>query len=148
MPQYNVSTGVLQNKRFCNKMRTFLQLRWFLLFPFSFFFWSFFYQNKRQRKINFVEPLDMPYYNVSAGVLQNKKSWIFFLQASLRNCIHCVHCDDHFFIFKKDSVTRCVPSTSSGDFCFFLFRLSFGVSSTRTKSNERSISQNRFICHH
>ena len=26
------------------------------------------------------------------------KSWIFF-QASLRNCIYCVHCDDHFFIF-------------------------------------------------
>ena len=25
------------------------------------------------------------------------KSWIFF-QASLRNCINCVHCDDHFFI--------------------------------------------------
>ena len=26
------------------------------------------------------------------------KSWIF-CQASLRNCINCVHCDDHFFIF-------------------------------------------------
>ena len=26
------------------------------------------------------------------------KSWIFF-QASLRNCINCVHCDDHLFIF-------------------------------------------------
>ena len=26
------------------------------------------------------------------------KSWIFF-QASLRNCINCVHCDNHFFIF-------------------------------------------------
>ena len=26
------------------------------------------------------------------------KSWIFF-QASLRNCINCVHCHDHFFIF-------------------------------------------------
>ena len=25
------------------------------------------------------------------------KSWIFF-QPSLRNCINCVHCDDHFFI--------------------------------------------------
>ena len=23
----------------------------------------------------------------------------FFFQASLRNCIKCVHCDDHFFIF-------------------------------------------------
>ena len=24
---------------------------------------------------------------------------IFFFQASLRNCLNCVHCDDHFFIF-------------------------------------------------
>ena len=23
---------------------------------------------------------------------------IFFFQASLRNCINCLHCDDHFFI--------------------------------------------------
>ena len=29
------------------------------------------------------------------------KSLIFFFQASLRNCINCVHCDDHFFIFRK-----------------------------------------------
>ena len=29
------------------------------------------------------------------------KSWIFFFQASLRNCINCVHCDEHFFIFTK-----------------------------------------------
>ena len=31
------------------------------------------------------------------------KSWIFF-QVSLRNCINCVHCDDHFFIFKPSFV--------------------------------------------
>ena len=23
----------------------------------------------------------------------------FFFKASLRNCINCLHCDDHFFIF-------------------------------------------------
>ena len=23
----------------------------------------------------------------------------FFFQASLRNCVNCIHCDDHFFIF-------------------------------------------------
>ena len=34
------------------------------------------------------------------------------------------------------------------DLCIFLFRFSLGVSSTRTKSNERSISKNRLICHH
>ncbi|CAH3046550.1 unnamed protein product [Porites evermanni] len=27
-----------------------------------------------------------------------------FFQASLRNCINCIHCDDHFFIFKCVSV--------------------------------------------
>ena len=41
-------------KRFCNSVRTFLQLRWFLFFPFSFFFWSFFYKNKIQKKDQFL----------------------------------------------------------------------------------------------
>ena len=27
-----------------------------------------------------------------------------FFQASLRNCINCVHCDDHFFIFSLSIV--------------------------------------------
>ena len=31
-----------------------------------------------------------------------KKSPEFFFQASSRNCINCVHCDDHFFIFIKN----------------------------------------------
>ena len=26
-----------------------------------------------------------------------------FFQASLRNCINCVHCDDHFFIFTEQN---------------------------------------------
>ena len=34
------------------------------------------------------------------------KSWIFFFQASLRNCINCVYCDDHFFIFKIVTATN------------------------------------------
>ena len=25
--------------------------------------------------------------------------FVVFFQASLRNCVNCVHCDDHFFIF-------------------------------------------------
>ena len=25
----------------------------------------------------------------------------FFFQASLRHCINCIHCDDHFFIFNS-----------------------------------------------
>ena len=63
-----------KQKRFCNRVRTFLQLPWFLLFPFSLFFWSFFYENKKQRKINFSEPLDMPpLLSLSTSVLQNKK---------------------------------------------------------------------------
>ena len=32
------------------------------------------------------------------------KFWIFFFQASLLNCINCVHCDDHLFIFKPSFV--------------------------------------------
>ena len=46
------------------------------------------------------------------------------------------------------SATRCVPSSNSSDLCIFRFRFSFGVSSTRTKSNEKSISKNGLICHH
>ena len=34
------------------------------------------------------------------------KSWIFF-QASLRNCINCVHCHDNFFIF---IITHLLPA--------------------------------------
>ena len=30
----------------------------------------------------------------------------FFFQASLRNCINCVYCDDHFFIFKIVTATN------------------------------------------
>ena len=31
-------------------------------------------------------------------------------QASLRNCINCVHCDDHFFVFRNVIVTTLFPS--------------------------------------
>ena len=31
----------------------------------------------------------------------------FFFQASLSNCINCVHCDDHFFIFIFQSTICC-----------------------------------------
>ena len=48
---------------------------------------------------------------------------------------------------QKRFTTRCVPSSNSGDLCFFLFPFFCGVSSTRTKNNERSISQNRLIGH-
>ena len=41
------------------------------------------------------------------------KSWIFF-RPSLRNCINCVHCDDHFFIF-----------ISFPQFIYDLFHISF-----------------------
>ena len=54
---YRLYRGFTKQKWFCNKVRTFLQLGWFLLFPFSFFFRSFFCENKKQRKINFSDPL-------------------------------------------------------------------------------------------
>ena len=41
----------------------------------------------------------------------------FYFQASLRNCINCVHCDDHFFIFT--TLTRPAMSKLSLDFGFF-----------------------------
>ena len=57
---YRLYRGFTKQKRFCNKARTFFpQLGWFLLFLFSFFFRSFCYENKKQRKINFSEPLYM-----------------------------------------------------------------------------------------
>ena len=59
MPRYIIKS-LLQNIKVCTKVRAFLQLLWFLLFPFSFFFRSFRYENKKQRKFNFSEPLDMP----------------------------------------------------------------------------------------
>ena len=82
--------------------------------------WPFMSKHKKkQRKISFSEPLDMPpLKSFYPGLTKQKRS-----------------------------TTRCVPSSNSGDLCFFLFRLSCGVSSTRTKNNERSISQNRLIGH-
>ena len=39
-------------------------------------------------------------------------SWWINLQASLRNCIHCVHCDDHLFIRIFGSVYYAVLSST------------------------------------
>ena len=38
----------------------------------------------------------VPVKEMSVNDIWNKSG---FIQASLRNCINCVHCDDHFFIF-------------------------------------------------
>ena len=40
------------------------------------------------------------------------------------------------FTKQKGSATKYVPSCDSGDFCFFLFPFSFGVSAMNLKSNE------------
>ena len=40
-----------------------------------------------------------PAPNVSGFIAQLVEHRMNFFQASLRNCINCVHCDDHFFIF-------------------------------------------------
>ena len=82
--------------------------------------WPFMSKHKeKQRKTSFSEPLDMP----------PLKS--FYPGLTKQKCF----------------TTRCVPSTTSGDLCFSLFLFSCGVSSTRTKNNERSISQKRLIGH-
>ena len=36
---------------------------------------------------------------VRDSFIMNQRILIFFFQASLRNCINCVHCDNNFFIF-------------------------------------------------
>ena len=46
----------------------------------------------------------------------------FFFQASLCNCIHCVHCDDHFFIFTSHSDTNS-SSEIAQKFVHFKFSL-------------------------
>ena len=61
-------------------------------------------------------PIETPAVEKS-GV--NKISWVlnFFFQASLCNCINCVHCDDHFFIF-----------VSFPQFIYDLFHVSLKIS--------------------
>ena len=168
-------------KSLYNRVRTFLQLRWFLLFRFSFFFSSFFYENKKQRTIKFFRTARYTTIikSLSTLGLQNKKLlqqgaylppapvisafsfFVFLLEILLREqkatkdqflrtAWYATIIKSQYLGFtkQKGSATRCVPSSSSGDLCFFLFRFSFGVSTTRTKSSESSISQNRLICHH
>ena len=62
MPRYIIKSlqGFYKTLKFCTKVRAFLQLLWFRLFPFSFSFWSFRNENKKQGKFSFSEPLDMP----------------------------------------------------------------------------------------
>ena len=51
-PMLIVADGFYKTKRwFCDKVRTFFRLRWFLLFSLSFFFWSFYYEFKKQLSI-------------------------------------------------------------------------------------------------
>ena len=49
------------------------------------------------------------------------KSWFFF-QAPLRNCINCVHCNDHFLIF-----------TSFLQFIYDLFHISLKETQMKMK---------------
>ena len=42
----------------------------------------------------------MSFQKLQLGIIVRQESPEFFLQASLCNCINCVHCDDHFFISK------------------------------------------------
>ena len=78
-------------------MRTFLQSRRSLFFTCSFFLWSFVYENKKQRKISFWEPLDRPctikeplgWYQV----LRNKKVF------GRGGCLHSALVISAFFFF-------------------------------------------------
>ena len=92
-------TGFNQTKPFYDQVRTFLQFRRSLFFTCSFFLWSFVYENKKQRKINFSEPLDRPctikeplgdsWYQV----LRNKKVF------GRGGCLHSAPVISAFFFF-------------------------------------------------
>ena len=157
MPYYNVS----------NKVRTFLQLRWSLLFLFPFFFWSFFYENKiKKRSISKNRLMchnitSLPGFYKTKKVLQHGAYlpsaqaisafsffaffWEYLLREQkaakdqfLRTAWYATIIKSQYLSFTKPkgSATRCVPSSDSGDFCFFLFPFSFGVSTMNLKSNE------------
>ena len=49
---------------------------------------------------------------VGSYVPVKEMSVVFFFQASLRNCINCVHCDDHFFIFSVNYITYQLPRST------------------------------------
>ena len=118
--------GFNQTKMFYDQVRTFLHFRRSLFFPFSFFLWSFVYENKKQRKINFSETLDRPctikeplgdsWYQV----LRNKKV--------------------------LDGVGAFIQLRWSLLFSFSFYFWNF-FCKNKLKSNERSIFQNRLICH-
>ena len=46
--------------------------------------------------------------NLCNWVKKSEKSPEFFFQAALCNCINCVHCNDHFFIFSLYCGTECL----------------------------------------
>ena len=53
-----------------------------------------------------------------------------FFQASLRNCINCVHCDDHFFI-STPSIVGCYmlrPHANNVECCCMLLRVVWSCS--------------------
>ena len=173
MPQHNASIGVLQNKngsaRWCIP---FFSSDDFCFFLFHFFLEISFTRTKSSERSISQNRFICNHYKVSTGVLENKKvllgRWLphrlserqspstttvlfrttFTRTIKLNLLLKWFLGSNLSQQNKKGSATWCVPSSSFSDFCFFLFRFSFRVSSTTTKSSERSISQKRFICHH
>ena len=160
-----VDTGFYATKRFLDGVGAFIQLRWSLLFSFSFYFWNFFYENKlkRNERSIFQNRLicqDMV-WSLYRGFTKQKDSapapvisafsfFAFLLEFSLREqkeakvqfLTTALYVSIKKFLpgFYKtnrfcDRAIRCVPSPKSGDLCFFLLPFSFRVSSTRTRSN-------------
>ena len=65
-------------------------------------------------------------------------------QTSLPNCINCVHCDDHFFIFKSflclicsDALKKPFELTSRSDLLQFIlvFKYTFSISKNKSRTN-------------
>ena len=70
---------------------------------------------------------------ITGAILTNAMlySTNFFFQASLRNCINCVHCDDHLFIF-----------ISFPQFIYDLFHISLTLSMLSTWFNAAFVTCN------
>ena len=98
--------GFNQTKMFYDQVRTFLHFRRCLFFTFSFFLWSFVYENKKQRKINFSEPLDRPC--TIKEPLGDSWYWVLRNKKVFRRdgCLHPPPVISAFFFFCLESLLR------------------------------------------
>ena len=84
---------------------------------------------------------------------QQKQKDVFLWKVQIKLCILCFLClhlkvAEHSFCDKIACAEKFHRRHFFSAHQRLTWSLHFGVSSTRTKSNKRSISKNRLICHH